>query len=172
MWDDSPWINKNLKYLLVYCMYLSSLFTGAKSKYMNTNYYYMHLCEALGKAAAAKGNQPVGAIIVKGDKIISEAEEAGKSKNDITCHAEIEAIRMAVKKLESSDLSECILFTTHEPCIMCSYAIRFYRIKKVVYQHAVKYLGGVSSSMPLLLSNDVPPHWPQPPEVVHLEKSM
>jgi tRNA(adenine34) deaminase len=139
---------------------------------MKSDTHYMHLCETLGKAAAKKGNPPVGAIIVKGDEIISEAEEAGKSKNDITCHAEIEAIRMAVKKLKSSDLSECILFTTHEPCIMCSYAIRFYKIKKVVFQNSVEYLGGVSSSMPLLLSNEVPPHWIPPPEIVHLEKDM
>lgn len=144
---------------------------GINKNQMKTDTHYMHRCEILGKAAAEKGNPPVGAIIVKNGEIISEAEEAGKSKNDITCHAEIEAIRMAVKKLESPDLSECILFTTHEPCIMCSYAIRFYKIKKVVYQNAVEYLGGITSSMPLLLSNEVPPHWAKPPELVHFEKS-
>ena len=136
---------------------------------MKTDTYYMNRCEELGNAATKKGNSPVGALIVKDDEIISEAEEAGKTKNDITCHAEIEAIRIAVKKLNSSDLSECILFTTHEPCIMCSYAIRFYKIKKVVFQNAVDYLGGITSSMPLLISDDVPPHWGKPPVVVHLK---
>ncbi|HEY5463144.1 MAG TPA: nucleoside deaminase [Hanamia sp.] len=136
---------------------------------MNPDNYYMHLCEILGEAAAKKGNPPVGAIIIKDDEIISEAEEAGKSKNDITCHAEIEAIRIAVKKLNSPDLSGCIMFTTHEPCIMCSYAIRFYKIKKVVFQNKVDYLGGVTSSVPLLVVGDVPPHWGKPPEIVHLE---
>ena len=139
---------------------------------MKTDDYYMHCCEILGKAAAEKGNPPVGAIIIKDDEIISEAEEAGKSKNDITCHAEIEAIRMAVKKLGSSNLSECTMFATHEPCVMCSYTIRFYRIKKVVFQNTVEYLGGISSSMPLLLSHEVPPHWTQHPEIVHLQKSI
>jgi tRNA(adenine34) deaminase len=129
----------------------------------------MSLCEKLGENAAKKDNSPVGAIIVKDDVIISEAEEAGKIKNDVTCHAEIEAIRIAVRKLGHPDLSECILFTTHEPCIMCSYAIRFYKIKKVVFKNAVDYLGGVSSSMPLLVSGDVPPHWSKPPEVAHLQ---
>lgn len=129
----------------------------------------MHLCEILAKSAAKKGNPPVGAIIIKDDEIISEAEEAGKTKKDITCHAEIEAIRIAVKKLNSSDLSDCILYTTHEPCIMCSYVIRFYRIKKVVYQTAVDYLGGISSSMPLLVSDEVPPHWATIPEILHLK---
>ncbi|HEY5370993.1 MAG TPA: nucleoside deaminase [Hanamia sp.] len=134
---------------------------------MKTYAYYMNRCEDLANAAAKKGNSPVGAIIVKDDLIISEAEEAGKSKNDVTCHAEIEAVRIAMKKLNSSDLSGCILFTTHEPCIMCSYAIRFYKIKKVVYKNAVDYLGGVTSSMPLLISDDVPSHWAKPPEIEH-----
>ena len=137
---------------------------------MKSNQYYMNRCEELGNAAAKKGNAPVGAIIVKDDEIISEAKEAGKTKNDITCHAEIEAIRIAIKKLKSHDLSEFILFTTHEPCIMCSYVIRFCRIKKVVYQDAVEYLGGISSSMPLLLSDEVPPHWAKAPEIIHFGK--
>ncbi|MEO9005172.1 MAG: nucleoside deaminase [Ginsengibacter sp.] len=135
---------------------------------MKDDYYYMHRCQILGEGAAKKGNPPVGALIVKNDEIISEAEEAGKTKNDITCHAEIEAIRIAVRKLQSSDLSQCTLFTTHEPCIMCSYVIRFYGIKKVVLKNLVHYLGGVSSSMPLLVAHDVPPHWAKPPEIVHL----
>jgi tRNA(adenine34) deaminase len=136
---------------------------------MKNDNYYMQRCEILGKAAANKGNPAVGAIIVKNDEIISEAEEAGRSKNDVTCHAEIEAIRMAVNKLNTSDLSECILFSTHEPCIMCSYPIRFYKIKKVVFKNAVDYLGGVTSSMPLLISDDVPPYWSKPPEIEHLQ---
>ena len=137
---------------------------------MESNFFYMHRCEILGKQAAAKGNPPVGALIIQEDEIVSEAEEAGKSKNDITYHAEIEALRMAVKKLNTNDLSNCVLYSTHEPCIMCAYAIRFYKIKRVVYENAVPYLGSVSSSMPLLTSEDVPPHWSKPPEIVHLKK--
>ena len=135
---------------------------------MNTDYYFMQCCRALANTAAAKGESPVGAVIVKDDKLISEAMEAGKSKNDITCHAEIEAIRLAVEKLNSNDLSDYVLYTTHEPCIMCSYAIRFHKIKKLVYQNTVKYLGGISSSMPLLTTNDVPPHWGKAPVILHL----
>lgn len=59
--------------------------------------YYLQRCLILAKQAAGKGNSPVGAVIVKDNEIISEAEEAVKTKNDISCHAEMEAIRQAVK---------------------------------------------------------------------------
>ncbi len=137
---------------------------------MKSNDYYIQRCEVLGKKASEKGNPPVGALIIKDDEIISEAQEAGKSKNDITCHAEIEAIRLAVRKLNTNDLSGCIMYSTHEPCIMCAYVIRFYKIEKVVYLQAVSYLGGASSSMPLLITNGVPPHWSKPPVIVHLNR--
>ncbi len=136
---------------------------------MKNDIYYIKLCELLAEEAAAKGDVPVGSIITKGDEIIAEAIEASKNKNDITCHAELEAIRLAVKNLKTNDLSDCVIYSTHEPCIMCSYAIRFYKIKKVVYQHAVNYLGGNSSSMSLLTSKEVPPHWAEVPVIVHLK---
>ena len=136
---------------------------------MKNDVYYIKLCELLAEEAAAKGDAPVGSIITKGDEIIAEAIEAAKYKNDITCHAELEAIRIAIKRLNTINLSDCVIYSTHEPCIMCSYAIRFYKIKKVVYQHAVNYLGGNSSSMSLLTSKEVPPHWAEVPVIVHLK---
>lgn len=135
---------------------------------MTDESYYIKRCEILAREAAEKGEAPVGSVITKANKIISEAIEASKDKNDISCHAELEAIRLATKKLKTSDLSDCVLYSTHEPCIMCSYAIRFYKIRKVVFQHTVKYFGGISSSMPLLLVKEVPTHWSDVPEVVHL----
>ncbi len=135
---------------------------------MKPDLYYVQRCEILGKEAATKGEAPVGAVITKDDEIIGEAIEAAKNKNDVTCHEELEAIRLAVTKMNSNDLSDCMIYSTHEPCIMCSYARRFYKIKKVVYQHTVNYLGGVSSSMPVLFTKEAPPHWGEGPVIVHL----
>jgi tRNA(adenine34) deaminase len=69
---------------------------------MKTDLYYIQRCEILGKKAATKGDAPVGAVITKDDEIISEAIEVAKNKNDVTCHAELEAIRFAVKKLQTN----------------------------------------------------------------------
>jgi len=135
---------------------------------MKTDVDFIKRCGILAEGAVAKGESPVGSLITKNDEIVCEAIEASKNKNDVSCHAELEAIRLAVKKLKTNDLSACVIYSTHEPCIMCSYAIRFYKIKKVVYQHAVNYLGGVSSSMPLLISKEVPPHWGSVPEIIHV----
>lgn len=129
----------------------------------------MQRCVELAAQAAAHGESPVGALLVRNGVVVAEAAEANRSKNDVTCHAEIEAIRQAVAGLRTNDLSDCVLYTTHEPCVMCAYVIRFHGIGKVVYRHAVPYLGSVSSSMALLRTAQVPPHWAKAPRVVQLE---
>lgn len=136
---------------------------------MKNDVYYIKRCEVLAEEATAKGDAPVGAVVIKGDEIIAEAIEAAKYKNDIICHAELEAVGLAIKKLNTNDLSDCVIYSKHEPCIMFAYSIRFYKIRKVVYQHAVNYLGSVSSAMPLLSSKEVPPHRGEAPVIVHLK---
>ncbi|MBG9378198.1 nucleoside deaminase [Panacibacter sp. DH6] len=135
---------------------------------MPTTNDFIEQCITLGKQAAEKGNSAVGALLVRGEVIIGAAEEATKTKNDITCHAEMEAIRQAVKTLNTNDLSDCVLYSTHEPCIMCSYAIRFYKIRAVFYLQESTYLGGVSSALPLLTTVAVPPGWSVAPHIHHI----
>lgn len=129
--------------------------------------WYLQRCAELAKLAEQRGDSPVGALIVIGDVVISEAAEASVSKNDVTRHAEIEAIRAALKNKDVNELEGAVLYTSHEPCIMCSYAIRYYKLKKVVFQHFVPDLGGISSSMPMLISKEVPKSWGDIPEIIH-----
>jgi tRNA(adenine34) deaminase len=89
-----------------------------------------------------------------------------KSQTRYTCHAEVEAIRNAVRK-QGKDLSAATLYTTHEPCILCSYVIRHHRIRRVVIQHAVAHMGGATSAYPILAAKDIP-IWGEPPEVIFL----
>ncbi len=99
---------------------------------MEIEEYYMK--EALKEARKAyeKGEVPVGAVIVKNEKIIARAHNLKEIKKDTTKHAEILAIQKASKKLEAWRLEECKMYVTLEPCTMCAGAMINSRIKKVV----------------------------------------
>ena len=76
---------------------------------------------------------PFGACIVCDGEIISVAHNTVLKDCDPTCHAEINAIRKACKKLNSYDLENCVIYSTTEPCPMCFSAIHWANIKQVVY---------------------------------------
>ncbi|MCI5552896.1 MAG: nucleoside deaminase [Tenericutes bacterium] len=98
---------------------------------MNEKYMNIALIEA--KKAYKKNEVPIGCIIVKNNKIISKAYNKKEKTNVVTKHAEIIAIEKACKKLKTWHLNDCILYTTVEPCLMCTGAIIQSRMKKVVY---------------------------------------
>lgn len=98
---------------------------------MNEKYMNIALIEA--KKAYKKNEVPIGCIIVKNNKIISKAYNKKEKTNVVTKHAEIIAIEKACKKLKTWHLNDCILYTTVEPCLMCTGAIIQSRMKRVVY---------------------------------------
>ena len=106
-----------------------------------------YMIEALKEAKKAfeLGEVPIGAIIVKDNKIISRAFNKKESSNLATSHAEILAINKACKKLNNWRLLDCTLYVTVEPCLMCCGAIIQSRIKKVVYGTSNEYYGAVES---------------------------
>lgn len=126
----------------------------------------MRICINLAKIARQRGDSPVGSVIVRNGTIIGEGIEGGKTHGDITFHAEIEAIRHATKQVGKQDLSDCIIYTTHEPCIMCSYVIRHTKIPLVVVGLTTGEIGGFSSELPLLLDTAIQ-RWAKPPAVIH-----
>lgn len=85
------------------------------------------------KEGIRKGQTPFAACIVRDSEVISCAHNTVWKGNDITAHAEINAIRMACKKLNSIDLSGCIIYSTTEPCPMCFSACHWARISGIVY---------------------------------------
>ncbi len=103
--------------------------------------------EALKQANKAykKREVPIGAIIVKNNKIISRAYNKKEKSKIATHHAEILAINKACKKLKNWRLIDCTLYVTVEPCLMCCGAIIQSRIKKVVYGIPNKNYGGIES---------------------------
>jgi len=93
---------------------------------------YMQLAIEKAQEGIKKGQTPFGAILVRNDEVIVRAHNAVWSKNDITAHAEIEAIRKACRRLETIDLSDTIIYSTCEPCPMCFSAIHWARIPTIV----------------------------------------
>ena len=132
---------------------------------MNNHISYMKQCINLGKKAMLQGDSPVGSIIVKDNIVIGIGIEAGKSSQNITKHAEIEAVNDALFKTKLKDLNECTLYTTHEPCIMCSYVIRHYKLQTIVYGTNVEHVGGITSHLKVMQTSKVP-NWGKTPNII------
>ena len=85
------------------------------------------------RAAGARGEVPVGAVVVKGGEVIARAGNRTREGNDPTAHAEIAAIRAAAASLSDERLVDADLYVTLEPCTMCAGAIAFARIRRLYY---------------------------------------
>ena len=112
---------------------------------MNAAEKYMK--EALKEAKKAEkiGEVPIGAVIVKDNKIIARAHNLRETKMNSLKHAEIIAIDKACKKLGNFRLEDCDLYVTVEPCLMCAGAIVQSRIKKVYFGTQEEKYGAVVS---------------------------
>ena len=102
--------------------------------------------------ARSKAEVPIGAVIVKGDKIIARGHNLRETSQDPTGHAELIAIRKAARKLGSWRLLDTVLYVTMEPCTMCMGAIILARIPTVVFG-CLDPKGGAAGSL-FDLSND------------------
>ncbi len=107
----------------------------------------MFIQNALAQAriAAKNGEVPVGAVVVKDGKIISEAYNLVETNRDPTAHAEILAIRSACEIMNSPRLIGCDLYVTLEPCAMCAQAISLARISRLYFGAYDEKGGGVES---------------------------
>ena len=86
-------------------------------------------CQGIQKAEGG----PFGAVLVRGNQLIAVGHNTVLKERDATCHAEINAIRIASRKLKRFDLSDCVIYSTTEPCPMCFSAIHWARIAKVIF---------------------------------------
>ncbi len=94
---------------------------------------FMKRAIELSQMAARLGEVPVGAVIVKEDKIIAEGYNKREAKKNVLSHAETEAISQACEALSSWRLDGCEMYVTLEPCPMCTGAIMASRIERVVF---------------------------------------
>lgn len=97
------------------------------------NKIFMQTALEQAKTAAALGEIPVGAVIVKNGEIIAKAHNTRETEQNVLGHAEINAIKEACKKLGTWRLDDCEIYVTMEPCPMCAGAIINARIPTVVF---------------------------------------
>jgi tRNA(adenine34) deaminase len=98
---------------------------------------------ALAERAAAAGEVPVGAVIVRNGEVLGEGANAPRRLRDPTAHAEMLAIRAAAETIGADRLQDCELWVTLEPCAMCAGAIALARIARVYYGAPDPKGGGV-----------------------------
>ena len=120
----------------------------------------MALALAEARAAAACGETPVGAVIVKDGAVIAAAGNRPRALKDPTAHAEVLAIRGACVALQDERLTGCDLYVTLEPCAMCAAAISFARIRRL-YFGAGDPKGGAVENGPRFFAQPTCHHAPE-----------
>lgn len=112
--------------------------------------YWMREALQLARQAEQQGEVPVGAVVVKDNRIIGRGYNQPISGNDPSAHAEMMALRDAAKNLGNYRLVECTLYVTIEPCTMCAGAMVHARIKQLVYGAPEPKSGVIASNVQLL----------------------
>ncbi|MGV4414772.1 nucleoside deaminase [Chryseobacterium sp. T1] len=99
---------------------------------MFTDDYFMKMAYQEAEAAMERDEVPIGCIIVSNNRIIAKAHNLTEALNDVTAHAEMQAITSAANFLGGKYLQNCTLYVTLEPCVMCAGALSWSQISKVV----------------------------------------
>lgn len=100
---------------------------------MENDTRYMQLALAEAHKALAMGEVPVGCVVVAEGQVVGRGHNLTETLADVTAHAEMQAITAAANTLGGKYLSQCTLYVTVEPCVMCAGAIGWAQVKRVVY---------------------------------------
>lgn len=129
----------------------------------------MRRCIELSRVAGKAGELPFAAVICKDGEVVAEIANQVSRDGDVTRHAEIVAVSQAQRALGTTNLQGCTLYSTIEPCPMCSFPIRETRISRVVFAISSPMMGGASRWDVLgdtHISKRMPEAFGPPPEVV------
>jgi tRNA(adenine34) deaminase len=111
----------------------SKISSVSNAKNMENDIRYMQMAITEAHKALAAGEVPIGCVIVADGQVVGRGHNLTETLSDVTAHAEIQAITAAANTLGGKYLSQCTLYVTVEPCIMCAGAIGWAQIKRVVY---------------------------------------
>ncbi|EPE95441.1 nucleoside deaminase [Rhizobium grahamii] len=99
---------------------------------------------ALSKSSMERGDEPFGSVLVKDGRVILRAENSVFTGRDMTNHAELNLIKLAAQKYDAAFLTDCTLYTSTEPCAMCSGAIYWSGIGRMVFACSETRLGEIA----------------------------
>lgn len=116
---------------------------------MFTDEYYMKLALQEAQIALEKDEVPIGCIIVSNNRVIAKAHNLTEALNDVTAHAEMQAITSAANYLGGKYLQNCTLYVTLEPCVMCCGALNWSQISKVVIGARDEQRGFINKNLSL-----------------------
>lgn len=116
---------------------------------MFTDEYYMKMALAEAEIALEKEEVPIGCIIVSNDRILAKAHNLTEALNDVTAHAEMQAITSAANYLGGKYLQNCTMYVTLEPCVMCCGALNWSQISKVVIGARDEQRGFINKNLTL-----------------------
>lgn len=94
---------------------------------------FMRMAVAEAQVALKKGEVPIGAVVVSKGRVIARAHNLTETLTDVTAHAEMQAVTMAANQLGGKYLTECTLYVTVEPCVMCAGALGWAQLPRIVY---------------------------------------
>jgi tRNA(Arg) A34 adenosine deaminase TadA len=112
---------------------------------------FIQECYGLATSAVHRGNRPFGALLARNDRIVLTAENTVETDSDCTRHAELNLVSHALRKVGPEVVRECILYTSTEPCVMCTGAIYWAQIPVVVYGCSAEALRLISGD-PFIIS--------------------
>ncbi len=95
--------------------------------------YFMKMALSEAQEAFDNDEVPIGAVVTCGNRVVGRGHNLTETLNDVTAHAEMQAITAAVNTLGGKYLQECTLYVTVEPCLMCAGAISWSQIKRIVF---------------------------------------
>ena len=98
-----------------------------------TDIQYMQMALREAQCVFDEGEVPIGAVVVCKDRVIARAHNLTETLNDVTAHAEMQAITAAANALGGKYLVDCTLYVTVEPCVMCAGAIAWAQVSRVVF---------------------------------------
>ena len=119
---------------------------------MNNDEQWMHQALQLARTAAAKGEVPVGAVIVRDGEVLGEGYNLPIEASDPTAHAELIALRNACRSVKNYRIPDATLYVTLEPCPLCAGALVHARVQRVVYGAPDPRSGAAGTVMSILAS--------------------